>query len=124
MKRLRMRRIEQMTSTGRASRIVVDEVAFRACCDKLRWALVEIVDGLRGQQTRLKELRWGSSEIPLDLDLALDDRPPIEIVDEILVTAKRFLGVDARCFTGGGALVFEREVVPQRGTRSSHSALG
>lgn len=91
--------------------MVVQDVDFRACCGKLRWALLDIVEDLAGQNVRLKALRWGSSEVPLDLDL--DSRPSTEVVETVLADAARFLGASSSCFMGGGSLVVER------GTRSA-----
>ena len=86
---------------------VSEEIEFRACCGKLRWALLDIVDCLTGQGARLRALRWGTGEVPLDL--GVDDRSPVESVEEVLAATARFFGTNASCFTGGGTLVVERD---------------
>lgn len=85
---------------------LVQDMAFRACCGKLRWELLEIVEGLVGQDARLKALRWGTREVPLDI--SVDARPAEEVVETMLVEAARFLGASSSCFTGGGSLIVER----------------
>src|SRR5919198_6499626 len=83
-----------------------EEIEFRACCGKLRWALLDILDGLTGQGARLRALRWGTGEVPVDL--SVDDRSPDDSVEELLAATARFFGTNASCFTGGGTLVVER----------------
>lgn len=84
----------------------VQRIDFRACCGKLRWSLLDIVEGLAGEHVRVRALWWGRGEVPLDLDL--DARPPEEVVETVLSEAARCLGVSTSCFTGGGSLVVER----------------
>lgn len=81
------------------------EIPLRACCGKLRFALLDIVEGLAGQPVRLRALKWGIGEVPLGLDLA--GREPQETVEAILAATERFFGTNPSCFTGGGALIVE-----------------
>lgn len=84
----------------------IESIPFRACCGKLRWELLDLVDGLAGDDVHLKALRWGTGEVPLDIDL--DARRPHEVVDTVLREAARFLGANTSCFMGGGSLVIAR----------------
>lgn len=77
------------------------EVQFRACCGKLRWALLEAVESLPAGQ-RITGLRWGPAEIPVDVRVGAD---PARAVDEILDAAQRRLGPGASCYAGRGTLV-------------------
>jgi hypothetical protein len=85
---------------------LAQELDFRACCGKLRWALLDMVEGLVGQNVRLRGLRWGPGEVPLDLDV--DTRPANEVVETVLAETERFFGASSSCFTGGGTLLVER----------------
>jgi hypothetical protein len=72
---------------------LAQELDFRACCGKLRWALLDMVEGLVGQNVRLRGLRWGPGEVPLDLDV--DTRPATEVVETVLAETERFFGASS-----------------------------
>lgn len=92
---------------------VVREYSFRACCGKLRWSLLDIVEDLGGRGARLNALRWGTGEVPLDLEI--DASTPAEVVDSILTATELHYGTSPSCFTGGGTLLVElREGEPHR----------
>ncbi len=76
----------------------------RACCGKLRWALLEAVGALPAG-TRVAALRWGPAEIPLDLRVG--DVPAVDAAEAILGAAERSLGPAASCYSGRGALVID-----------------
>jgi hypothetical protein len=89
--------------TGQAVRAWRD-VPLRACCGKLRWALLEAIESLP-VGARIGGLRWGPAEIPLDLRAG--DVPAAETVEAILGAAERSLGPAATCYAGRGALVID-----------------
>jgi hypothetical protein len=78
------------------------EVEFRACCGKLRWALLDAVESLPAG-VRVAALRWGPAEIPVGVDVGTDGAAPA--VDAILTAAQQQLGAGAFCYSGRGALV-------------------
>jgi hypothetical protein len=78
------------------------DVPFRACCGKLRWALLEAIDSLPAG-AYVSGLRWGPAEIPLDLRVGAVSAG--EAVEAILRAAERSLGPAASCYSGRGALV-------------------
>jgi hypothetical protein len=80
------------------------EVPLRACCGKLRWALLEAIESLPAG-AHVGALRWGPAEIPLDLRVG--DASAGDAVEAILDAAKRSLGPAASCYTGRGALVID-----------------
>ena len=80
------------------------DVPFRACCGKLRWALLEAIDALPAG-AHVAALRWGPAEIPLDLRVG--DVPAGSAVEVIMGAAKRSLGPGAACYAGSGALVID-----------------
>lgn len=89
--------------TGQAVRARRD-VPLRACCGKLRWALLEAIEALPAG-AHVSALRWGPAEIPLDLRVG--DVSAGYAVDVILDAAKRSLGPGAACYAGRGALVID-----------------
>jgi hypothetical protein len=89
--------------TGQAVRAQRD-VPLRACCGKLRWALLELIESLPAG-AHVDALRWGPAEIPLDLRVG--DVPARDMVQAILGAAERNLGPAASCYAGRGALVIE-----------------
>jgi hypothetical protein len=89
--------------TGQAVRAQRD-VPLRACCGKLRWALLEVIESLPAG-AHVDALRWGPAEIPLDLRVG--DVPARDMVQAILGAAERSLGPAASCYAGRGALVIE-----------------
>ena len=82
------------------------EIELRACCGKLRWALLDAIEPLPGG-TRIDALRWGPALVPLDLTTTPADAP--EVVDTILEKTERWLGAKATCYTGRGVLVISPE---------------
>jgi hypothetical protein len=80
------------------------EVEFRACCGKLRWALLDAVGSLPAG-VRVATLRWGPAEIPVDVEVDADQAA--HAVDVILAAAQRQLGTGAFCYSGRGALVID-----------------
>jgi hypothetical protein len=78
------------------------EIEFRACCGKLRWALLDAVESLP-VGVRVAALRWGPAEIPVDVEVGADESA--HAVDAILAAAQRHLGAGASCYSGRGALV-------------------
>jgi len=78
------------------------DVPLRACCGKLRWALLEVIESLPAD-AHIGALRWGPAEIPLDLGVG--DAPAGDTVEAILGAAERSLGPAAACYAGRGALV-------------------
>lgn len=81
-----------------------EDVPFRACCGKLRWALLEAIDSLPAG-AYVSGLRWGPAEIPLDLRVG--DISARGAVEAILDAAERSLGPAASCYSGRGALVID-----------------
>ncbi len=77
------------------------EVEVRACCGRLRWALLDAVGSLP-VGTRVAALRWGPAEIPLDVEVGADEA---RAVDAILAATQRQLGAGASCYAGRGALL-------------------
>jgi hypothetical protein len=82
------------------------EVEFRACCGKLRWALLDAVESLPAG-VRVAALRWGPAEIAVDVEVGAGQAEPA--VDAILAATRRQLGAGAFCYAGRGALVMRRE---------------
>ena len=80
------------------------EVPLRACCGKLRWALLEAIDSMPAG-THIGALRWGTAEIPLDLRAG--EVPSARAAEVILDAAIRSLGPSASCYAGRGALVID-----------------
>jgi hypothetical protein len=80
------------------------EVPLRACCGKLRWALLEAIESLPAG-VHVGALHWGPAEIPLDLRVG--DVSAGDAVEAILDAAKRSLGPAASCYAGRGALVID-----------------
>jgi hypothetical protein len=78
------------------------EIELRACCGKLRWALLDVIEPLPGG-TRISGLRWGPEVVPLNLET--DSAAAPEVVDTILEEAEQWLGSSTSCYTGRGALV-------------------
>jgi len=78
------------------------EIELRACCGKLRWALLEAIAPLP-DGTRIKALRWGNGLIPLDIDAG--SATAVDLVETVLDEAERWLGGSPSCYTGRGALV-------------------
>jgi hypothetical protein len=77
------------------------EVEVRACCGRLRWALLDAVGSLP-VGARVAALRWGPAEIPVDVEVGADEA---RAVDAILAAAQRQLGAGASCYAGRGALL-------------------
>jgi hypothetical protein len=78
------------------------EIQLRACCGKLRWALIEAIDPLPAG-THIRALRWGNGLIPIDIDVGSGGTA--DVVDTVLDEAERWLGGSPSCYTGRGALV-------------------
>jgi hypothetical protein len=78
------------------------EIELRACCGKLRWALLEAIEPLPCG-TRINALRWGPALVPLNLETVPAGAP--DVVDAILTKTERWLGAKASCYTGRGVLV-------------------
>lgn len=78
------------------------EIELRACCGKLRWALLDVIEPLPGD-TRIRGLRWGPALVPLNLEK--DSAAASELVETILEEAERWLGASTSCYTGRGALM-------------------
>jgi hypothetical protein len=78
------------------------DVPFRACCGKLRWALLDTVQSLPAG-VHVGALRWGPAEIPVDVDIGAVS--PERAVDAILDAAQARLGPSASCYAGLGTLV-------------------
>lgn len=78
------------------------EIDLRACCGKLRWALLEAIEPLPAG-TRIRALRWGNGLIPLDIDAG--SAATVDLVDTVLEEAERWLGGSPSCYMGRGALV-------------------
>ena len=89
--------------TGQAVR-ARREVPLRACCGKLRWALLEAIESMPAD-AHVGALRWGPAEIPLDLRVG--DVPAPCAVETILDAAERRLGSSASCYAGRGALMID-----------------
>jgi hypothetical protein len=91
------------------------EVEVRACCGRLRWALLDAVGSLP-VGVRVAALRWGPAEIPVDVEVGNDEA---RAVDAILAAAQRHLGVGATCYAGRGALLIDAgqsaDAPPRRG---------
>jgi hypothetical protein len=83
------------------------EVEFRACCGKLRWALLDAVESLPAG-ARVAALRWGPAEIVVDVEVGAGPAEPV--VEAILAAVRRQLGAGAFCYAGRGALVIRPEV--------------
>lgn len=82
------------------------EVEFRACCGRLRFALLDALGSLPAG-VRVAALRWGPAEIAVDVEAGAGQAEPA--VDAILAAARQQLGAGAFCFAGRGALVMRRE---------------
>jgi hypothetical protein len=80
------------------------EVEVRACCGRLRWALLDAVESLPAG-VRVTALRWGPAEIPVNVEVGAD--VAAHAVDTILAAVQRQLGAGAFCYSGRGALVVE-----------------
>ena len=80
------------------------EVEVRACCGRLRWALLDAVESLPAG-VRVTALRWGPAEIPVNVEAGADAAMPA--VDAILAAVQRQLGAGAFCYAGRGALLIE-----------------
>ena len=80
------------------------EVPLRACCGKLRWALLEAIESAPAD-AHVSALRWGPAEIPLDVRVG--DVSAARAVELILDAAKRSLGPSASCYAGQGALMID-----------------
>jgi hypothetical protein len=80
------------------------EIELRACCGKLRWALLDAIDPLPAG-TRIRALKWGNGLVPLDVETGSAAAP--ELVDAVLDRAERWLGGSTSCYTGRGTLVIE-----------------
>jgi hypothetical protein len=80
------------------------DVPLRACCGKLRWALLEAIESLPAG-AHIGALRWGPAEIPLDLRVG--HVPAGDTVAALLDAAERSLGQAASCYAGRGALVID-----------------
>lgn len=78
------------------------EVELRACCGRLRWALLDAVESLPAG-VRVAALRWGPAEIPVNVEVGAG--PAGHAVDTILAAAQRQLGGGAFCYAGRGALL-------------------
>lgn len=78
------------------------DVPFRACCGKLRWALLDAVESLPAG-VHVGALRWGPAEIAVDVDVGAV--PAADAVDAILAAATARLGPATSCYAGQGALV-------------------
>ena len=89
--------------TGQAVRARQD-VPLRACCGKLRWALLEAIESLP-VGAHIGALRWGPAEIPLDLRVG--NVPARDTVEALVSAAERSLGSAAFCYAGRGALVID-----------------
>ena len=89
--------------TGQAVRARQD-VPLRACCGKLRWALLEAIESLPAG-AHIGALRWGPAEIPLDLRVG--DVSSARATEVILDAAIRSLGPGASCYAGQGALMID-----------------
>jgi hypothetical protein len=82
------------------------EIELSACCGRLRWALLDVIEPLPGG-TRISGLRWGPALVPLNLEI--DSAAAPELVETILDEAKQWLGSSTSCYTGRGALVIGSE---------------
>jgi hypothetical protein len=80
------------------------EVEVRACCGRLRWALLDAVESLPAG-VRVTALRWGPAEIPVNVEVGAD--AATHSVDVILAAVQRQLGAGAFCYAGRGALVID-----------------
>jgi hypothetical protein len=80
------------------------DVEFRACCGKLRWALLDAVESLPAG-AHVGALRWGPAEIPVDVYVGAV--PAAHAVDVILDAAEARLGPATSCYAGQGALVID-----------------
>jgi hypothetical protein len=80
------------------------EVPVRACCGRLRWALLEAIESVPAG-AHVGALRWGPAEIPLDLRAG--DVSSARAVEVILDAAIRSLGPSASCYAGRGALMID-----------------
>ena len=76
----------------------------RACCGKLRWALLEAVESLPAG-AHVGALRWGPAQIPLDLRVG--DASAGDLAEAILGAAEQSLGPAVSCYAGRGALVID-----------------
>lgn len=84
------------------------EIELRACCGKLRWALLEAIEPLP-EATTISAIRWGPALIPLNLSNASAPLP--DLVDTIMAKTDRWLGGKTHCYTGRGALVIASDQV-------------
>jgi hypothetical protein len=80
------------------------EVPLRACCGKLRWALLEAIESLPAG-AHIGALRWGPAQIPLDLRAG--EVSSAHAAEVILDAAIRSLGPSASCYAGQGALMID-----------------
>jgi hypothetical protein len=80
------------------------EVEVRACCGRLRWALLDAVESLPAG-VRVAVLRWGPAEIPVSVEVAAGQAA--HAVDVIMAATQRQLGAGAFCYAGRGALVID-----------------
>jgi len=80
------------------------DVPFRACCGKLRWALMDAVESLPAG-SHVGALRWGPAEIPVDVEVGAVS--PVRAVDAILDAAEARLGPASACYAGQGALMID-----------------
>ena len=94
------------------------EVEFRACCGRLRWALLDAVESLP-VGVRVTALRWGPAEIPVNVEVGAGEAA--HAVDAILAATQRELGAGAFCYAGRGALVIGADP-PTPATPPSRSA--
>jgi hypothetical protein len=60
------------------------EVEVRACCGRLRWALLDAVGSLP-IGARVAALRWGPAEIPVDVEVGADEARAVDAVRRALV---------------------------------------
>ncbi|HVW31921.1 MAG TPA: hypothetical protein VHL53_05230 [Acidimicrobiia bacterium] len=82
------------------------EIELRACCGKLRWALLDAIEPLP-DGTKVNALRWGPTLVPLDVETAPDGAPAV--VDAIIRRTERWLGAKSTCLSGRGVLVVSAE---------------
>lgn len=80
------------------------EVELRACCGKLRWALLEVIESLP-VGVHVGALRWGRAEIPMDIEIRTASAT--RAVEAVLEAAELWLGTSPSCYTGRGALVID-----------------
>jgi hypothetical protein len=87
------------------------EVEVRACCGRLRWALLDAVESLPAG-VRVTGLRWGPAEIPVNVEVRADGA--MHAVDTMLAALQRQLGAGAFCYAGRGTLVIDAGGAPRR----------